>query len=249
MGKDPRTYIKLHDGMPENHKIVGLSDAAFRLYIEALCWCSRNRSDGKMPAAALRRLGSVKAQREIGAAGLIHAVDGGAWEIHDYLEHQRSKAEIEAGLEQRRSAGRNGGLARSKRVAKQKPSESLSETSSETQADTETDTKKNSPPTRLDVEQLCGKLAEWLVKNGAKPPETASAKDGWRREARLLLDTDERPLAEALALVDWCQQDSFWRSNILSMTKFRKQYDALRLRSQAPEAQRRVVPDEELWMQ
>jgi hypothetical protein len=139
---DDRTYIKLHDGMPENHKIVGLSDAGFRLYIEALCWCSRNQSDGKMPPAALRRLGSVKAQKEIGAAGLLHVDERGNWVIHDYLEHQRSKEQIEAMKEQRRSAGRSGGLAKAKRDAKQVAKQTAKQNGGKSVADTETDTEE-----------------------------------------------------------------------------------------------------------
>jgi hypothetical protein len=198
MGKDPRTYIKLHDGMPENHKVVGLSDAAFRLYIEALCWCGRNRSDGKIPDAALRRLGSAKAQREIDTAGLIHAREHGGWEVHDYLEHQRSKAEIEAGLEQRRSAGRNGGLAKSKRTAKENASESLSETASKHVADTDTDTeeldktsssrmsrKRATPPP--DIYPINDEMRSWASENTPLVKlrrETAKMLDWARGKAR-----------------------------------------------------------------
>ena len=38
-------------------------------------------------------------------------------------------------------------------------------------------------------------------------------------------------LQKFLNLIDWCQADSFWKSNVLSMPTFRKQYDRLRLRA------------------
>jgi len=85
---------------------------------------------------------------------------------------------------------------------------------------------KKPEPQRDDVDALCARLAEWVVKNGSKPPTVGEA---WKREARLLLDEDERDLDKALALIDWCQQDSFWRKNILGMPKFREKYDQLRL--------------------
>jgi hypothetical protein len=78
------------------------------------------------------------------------------------------------------------------------------------------------------VEQLCLRLQKKVVDNGSKLPKITKP---WRDEARRLLDIDGRPLLEALALVDWCQQDAFWRANVLSMTKFREQYDQLRLRA------------------
>lgn len=86
-------------------------------------------------------------------------------------------------------------------------------------------------PPRADVEAVCARLVERLVANGCKAP-TITAK--WRTEARLLLDRDQRPLDEVFALIDWCQADSFWRSNVQSLETFRKQYDRLRLKSQEP---------------
>lgn len=85
---------------------------------------------------------------------------------------------------------------------------------------------KKPEPQRDDVDQLCTRLADWIVKNGSKAPKVG---ESWKREARLLLDTDERELPKALALIDWCQRDSFWRKNILSMPTFREKYDQLRL--------------------
>ena len=90
---------------------------------------------------------------------------------------------------------------------------------------------------REDVEQLCERLASWVVRNGCKPPKIT---DTWRTAARLLLDLDGRELDKALALIDWCQRDDFWRANVQSMAKFRKQYDTLRLRANTEwERQRR----------
>lgn len=92
---------------------------------------------------------------------------------------------------------------------------------------------RRSPPredARDDVEQLCERLRSWIVRNGSKNPTVGQT---WRKAARLMLDADGRELAKALALIDWCQQDSFWRSNIESMPTFRRQYDKLRLQAKA----------------
>lgn len=108
-------------------------------------------------------------------------------------------------------------------------SSSVHQGSSSTTDAADSKPKKRQPkpePKRDDVDQLCTRLAEWIVKNGSKPPKVSAT---WKREARLLLDTDNRELSKALALIDWCQQDGFWRKNILSMPKFRQKYDQLRL--------------------
>lgn len=79
---------------------------------------------------------------------------------------------------------------------------------------------------RHDVQILCETLADLIVANGSKKPTIGKS---WLDAARLLLDSDERDLQDALSLLKWSQQHDFWKSNILSMPTFRKQYDKLRL--------------------
>lgn len=105
---DPRTYIRVHDGMPDHPKIDGLSDAAFRLLVTTWCWCSRHLTDGHVPAATWRKRGTPKTRRELVDAGLFEEAAGGVRlgvMVHDYLEHQRSAEEVQ---EIRDAKGRGG---------------------------------------------------------------------------------------------------------------------------------------------
>lgn len=95
---------------------------------------------------------------------------------------------------------------------------------------------KTDTPPRADVDALCQRLAELMIANGCKSPAIGQA---WRDEARRMLDLDKRPFTKAMALLEWCQNDFFWKSNIHSMAKFRAQYDQLRLRANAEWEQRR----------
>lgn len=104
---DTRPTIRLDHTMPENPKIVGLTDAAFRLFIECLCWCSRQESDGVIPKPAMKRLGRPRVVAELVATGLIHDL-GDTFEVHDYLAHQRSSAEIAAFRAGKRESGQKG---------------------------------------------------------------------------------------------------------------------------------------------
>lgn len=108
---DDRPFVRLDHGMPENPKVVGLSDAAFRLYVEAICWCSRQETDGKIPAAMMKRLGRAKDTTELVSAGLIDR-DGRDFEVHDYLAFQRSRQEIAEFRESRSDRGKKGNHAR-----------------------------------------------------------------------------------------------------------------------------------------
>lgn len=96
-------------------------------------------------------------------------------------------------------------------------------------------------PDRPDVEKICNHLADRIAEDGTKRP-TITAK--WRAEARLLLDRDGRTVDQVMRAIDWCQADPFWRGNILSMPKLRKQYETLRRHAQRPNG--RASPDRHL---
>lgn len=42
-----------------------------------------------------------------------------------------------------------------------------------------------------------------------------------------MMERDNRTEEQIKYSIDWCQQDSFWKANILSPSKLRKQYDQL----------------------
>ena len=83
-------------------------------------------------------------------------------------------------------------------------------------------------PPRADVEQLCTRLRDHIAGNTSKTPNITAK---WRTEARLLLDRDGIPFDEAVRVLDWCQADSFWKGNILSMPKFREKFAQLQIKS------------------
>lgn len=104
MGDDGRTYIRVHDGMPDHPKVDALSDRAFRLLVESWCWCSRHLTDGHVPQATWARRGTPKARRELVDAGLVEDDGKAGVQMHDYLEHQRSRAVVEELSAARREA-------------------------------------------------------------------------------------------------------------------------------------------------
>jgi len=93
------TWIKLDDSLPNNPKILPLSDGAFRLYIEGLCYANQYLTDGYLANAVLIRLDQGGNRDELVWAKLwIESEDGIC--INDYTEHQSSKADVEAKKEQ-----------------------------------------------------------------------------------------------------------------------------------------------------
>ncbi|MBP7765319.1 MAG: hypothetical protein KA113_09060 [Syntrophaceae bacterium] len=49
----------------------------------------------------------------------------------------------------------------------------------------------------------------------------------WAKDIDLMIRIDKRDVSEIGQVIEWCQQDQFWQSNILSTSKLRKQYDQL----------------------
>lgn len=107
------TWVSLDDRFPEHQKIAHLSDAAFRGFVEGLCYCARNLTDGIIPNPHAKRIATAKAQRELFASELW-VQNGRGIVVHDYLEYQLSRSEVEAKREAkheaRSAAGRLGGL-------------------------------------------------------------------------------------------------------------------------------------------
>lgn len=101
--RDTRTYIRLDDHLSENPKIVKAGERAELLYVRGLQYCGRQLTDGRIPKDFAHRLLNKGGETE--AARLCKEglwVDhGDDYAVHDYLEHQRSRAEVE---EQRRKS-------------------------------------------------------------------------------------------------------------------------------------------------
>lgn len=109
--RDTRTYITLHDGMPDHPKVEALSDAAFRLLVTMWCWCSRHLTDGAVPATTWAKRGTPRTRQELVSAGLAEIDGAGIVHMHDYLEHQRSADEVRELSAKRAAAGSKGGAA------------------------------------------------------------------------------------------------------------------------------------------
>jgi len=61
--------------------------------------------------------------------------------------------------------------------------------------------------------------------------KTESTQTDWMRQCRLMRERDNRTPIEIETLIRWSQKDEFWRSNILSISKLRKQFDRLLLQA------------------
>jgi len=150
MSGDYRFFIKVHNGFPEHHKTMALSDRAFRRLIEVWCLCSRNLNDGKLTDVQVSQLFSRKVRDELVAVGYLAQCESG-WEMHDYLVHQMSASQVADLREKRAAAGRMGGQAKASHLAsanadaKQTPSKRVADKDIDKDRDTKTTTELQEP--------------------------------------------------------------------------------------------------------
>jgi hypothetical protein len=103
-------WLNMDDGMPRHPKIAPLSDGAFRLHVSGLCYCSEHLTDGLIGAEVIPTL-----RPKYRSAMLAELIDRNLWrqhgdvyEIHDYLDWNRSREQVEQERERKRRAGRKG---------------------------------------------------------------------------------------------------------------------------------------------
>lgn len=103
-------WIKLDDGFYRHPKVVRAGRDGRDLFIAGLCWCSSQLTDGHIPAAMLPALSfdagvpvdeaAIAADRLVEVGLWEHEPEG--WVVHDYVDHQRTREQVEHDREQAR---------------------------------------------------------------------------------------------------------------------------------------------------
>lgn len=108
MTKARRFYIAVEVDYFDHPKVMAVGEKLAYRNLRAQAWCHKHRTDGVMTReVALSFVLSPKAAAAMVEAGLWETVEGG-WKIHDYLQHQESRA----GLDAAANAGRKGAAIR-----------------------------------------------------------------------------------------------------------------------------------------
>ncbi len=84
--------------------------------------------------------------------------------------------------------------------------------------------KKKKNPNYVEMVDL---LISRIEKNDPKyfrGQDLKTKRENWYEPIRLLVEKDERTIKEIRDVINWCQSDDFWKSNILSTRKLRKQF-------------------------
>ena len=182
------TWIKIDDDFPEHPKVKKAGPDAAWLYVAGLCHAGKFLTDGFIDAEIVEDLTKLrnykKAAEALVRVGFWDVVEGG-YQIHDYLEHQKSRGDVEKERE----------AARQRQAARRAKSRGVSQrdtavtTSGVTQPDTDTDTDTDEEPPN----PLASKGAETMRSRGDNPRAVAE-----REAARLADQRAETLKAEQL---------------------------------------------------
>ena len=221
MQKDDRLYGRFTLDFADSPKIAPLSDAAFRALVEMTLHSRRMLDDGFVDERIAHRKWKRRIIEELCTNDAVKPsllkTDGG-YRIHDFEQHQQTRADIE----KKREAGRAGGLARAQAHAKA-PAEAPSKLITETESETETPPSKEGGgakrATRIPDQFIVNQaMRDWAAKTtpGVNVDNsTAKFVDHWRAKS-----------GKDAAKLDWV---ATWRNWL------RSDYDRV------PEGQRRVV--------
>lgn len=251
-------WFNVDDGFAFHRKAVRAGNAAIGLWTRAGSWCAGELTDGFVPDHMIRAMRgtAIQTQRLVDAGLWVRDDVRGGFQFHEWSESGRNptRKEVErrreeAAKRKQKSRGNQHGKSEKSQVGESGHSVTdagvtagvtggrHAPTPLHSTPITEEKTSSSSPrrpePPREDVDELCRRLLGKVQANGGR----ASITQAWRKEARLLLDADERPLEQALRLIDWATDHPFWKANILSMPTFRRQYTQLLLKARAEHQQ------------
>jgi hypothetical protein len=86
------TWTKLPETVPDECEAAGLSDGAFRLHVEALCWTKRRITGGRLSRRDVQRLSTSERTAtlvaELLAVDFWTAVGDSGYLIVNCMEHQ-----------------------------------------------------------------------------------------------------------------------------------------------------------------
>ena len=69
-----------------------------------------------------------------------------------------------------------------------------------------------------------------ITENNPKFPQSESQRQRWAKDFDLMIRRDKIDADDIAEVIEWCQRDNFWRSNILSGKKLREKYQQLRMK-------------------
>jgi hypothetical protein len=239
------TWIQLDDRFYLNDKITKLSVNSRWLYISGLCYSSLNLTDGFLSFDTVKLFECQESAPELVTAKLWLMGKKG-YKVAKYTTYQTSKREVEAKKQATRervakfrenASNANGNALQG--CYKKNGNADVTEPENREQSTELSTTSTISSRRGESVDNfspLCELLADGVwgnLKAISKTPEKVKrpkVTKAWLDSMRLLVTSDGHEGGEVHDVITWVLDDEFWKSNIMSPSKLRIQFDQLLLK-------------------
>jgi hypothetical protein len=185
-------WSRLDDSLYDHPKVDALGRhrlQAVGLWVLIITWSSRHLTDGHVTFARIRQLGGSKAITELlVAAGLLDKVDD-SYLVHDFLDYNDSRADIEARRSAEREKKRKQRLKGSLNVGRNERNGRY-ESLSPSRLDNDGDTLRDDP-------------GDSSRESSANPTRPNPSRESLKRESRESRETSERTDVQALLDRGW----------------------------------------------
>jgi hypothetical protein len=89
-----------------------------------------------------------------------------------------------------------------------------------------------------EASRLAAQLKQAILRNKPDFRIKLTQESNWAVTAQRMIEIDKRDPNEIAELIDWSQNDDFWKANILSMDKLREKFDQLQMKRKQDKATR-----------
>lgn len=222
-------WIKIEKDLPQKPEVMEIADALGMSEAEVVgnlvifwAWCDSNLSRACNAVSVTK----MRLDRITGVTGFVDALVRVGWlqhrdgkiEVVNFDRHLGKSAKSRAQTRNRVEASREKCNAASVTEAlpeKRREEKSIKEGLRPSRAE------KFTPLDRETAEAIEHALIQ------DQPDRKRANLDAWANDVRLMRERDNRTHDQILDLFAWANDDSFWRANILSPAKLRKQWDHL----------------------
>ncbi len=166
--------------------------------------------------------------------------NGTTLKVLHYADYQQSEAKSVKGSAQATAQG----MAQ-RTTHKQEPKNDKNEKKEDSQHSRKREYADDSP-------ELIEATYLWEKIKGNNPEHRKPDLQSWADDIRKMNQLDHRPFEKIHKMIDWCQIDTFWQTNILSASKLRSKYDTMAAQANRPYTSRRAPARQEAtpeWMQ
>jgi hypothetical protein len=185
-----KLFAKLGHGFADDPKIIGLSDKAFRVYVESLLYACSNMTDGFLDERVLRRYGWLDAAEELTTNDDVPSwvkAEGG-YQIHAFCDWQMTTERHAKQV----ANGRAGGIAKAKNRQQASEvvagaSEVLAKTASENVPDKELDIDKDK---ELKPLAIASPLFDEFWQLWPRREGKANAVKAWQKATKKISESD-----------------------------------------------------------